>query len=546
MPTGTNVGAIRLTDSAILMAVFKNLAVGVVVCDSTGKFVFFSPEAERILGVGAMRAASAEWSAAYGCYLPDMVTPYPSEELPLARAMQGEEGLHKLIFIRNPQRPAGLWIDVSGTPLCDSSGTPCGGVVVFSDVTVPERLLHSNAAVDVLLAPVPDPSRPIEEQNCLVSDRFARFRAVYSQMAEAVEQTADSVLITDSQGIIEYVNPAFEKMTGYSAAEALGRKPSILKSGAHDAAFYRDLWGLLNSGSPFRGTIINRNKAGDLFWSDQTISPIKDQAGTTTQFVSVWKDMTAVLKKREQDYQMALAREVQQRYYGATTVSLPGFDIAAAAHPADATGGDYFDFIPHADGSLYIVIADIAGHGFGAALVMAEVRASLRARATIMPGISSILNWLNQTLAATLGGNRYVTMFLGRIDPQNRVLEYASAGHEQGYLLRDSGEVGALLASTSPPLGLFSGQMYSLGPPVPLEDGDAIVLLTDGITESTGADDTMFGTEGALDFIRRHRQSSSKELAEGLYAAARNFAGDRPQIDDITSVVCKVVDSPDF
>jgi len=85
-----------------LAAVFKNLAVGVMVCDSDGHFLFFSPEAERILGIGAMHAGSAAWSATYGCYRPDMVTPYPPKELPLARAMRGEEALHELIFIRNP------------------------------------------------------------------------------------------------------------------------------------------------------------------------------------------------------------------------------------------------------------------------------------------------------------------------------------------------------------------------------------------------------------------------------------------------------------
>ena len=379
--------------------------------------MLFNPEAERILGIGATHADSAEWSATYGCYRPDMVTPYPHEELPLARAIRGEEGLHRLIFIRNPQRPAGLWIDVSGTSQRDCLGTICGGAVVFSDVTVPESLLHDKAAVDVFLAPVPGGSDPVEDRDDLVSDRFARFRSLYSQMARAVEQTADSVLITDHRGIIEYVNPAFERVTGYCAAEVLGRKESILRSGQHDATFYSDLWGLLNSGSPFQGTVINRKKAGDLFWSEQTISPIKDQTGTTTHFVSVLKDMTALMKKREQDSHMALAREVQQRYYNATTATLPGFDIAAAAHPADETGGDYFDFIPQADGSLYIVVADISGHGFGSAFVMAEVRASLRAYATMVPDIPSLLDLVNRCLASTLGGNRFVTMFLGRLDP---------------------------------------------------------------------------------------------------------------------------------
>lgn len=536
-PTGRDLS--RLVDGDFLTAVFKNLAVGVVVCDAGGHFLFFSPEAERILGIGAMHMDSAEWSATYGCYRPDMVTPYPPEELPLARAIRGEEAIHQLIFIRNPQRPAGLWIDISGTPLRNSSGVSCGGAVVFSDVSVPESLLRSKEAVEAFLTPMRDSSDPVEDRHDLVSERFVRFRTMYDQLARAVEQTGDSILITDIRGIIEYVNPAFEKITGYSAAEVLGRKPNVLKSGQHDAEFYSDLWGKLVSGNPFHGTIINRNKSGDLFWSEQTINPIKDQAGLTTHFVSVLKDMTALRKKQEQEFHMALAREIQQRYYN-RTASLPGFDIAAAAYPADATGGDHFDFIPQHDGSLYIVIADVAGHGFGSALVMAEVRASLRAYASIVPDIASLLTCVNRSLTGTLAGNRYVTMFLGRIDPQKRSLEYASAGHESGYLLRHSGDIGAVLASTAPPLGIFPDQQFDLVCSVPLEHGDTILLLTDGITESTDVDGAMFGTEGALDFIRCRQNSTAGELVQGLYTAARSFTGGAPQMDDIMSIICKV------
>lgn len=535
-----SIAPLSVKDTEVLTAVFKNLAVGVVVCDADGQFVFFNPEAERVLGSGAMHMDSAEWSAAYGCYRPDMVTLYPSEELPLARAMRGDEALHELIFIRNPQRPAGLWIDASGTPLRDSSGMFCGAVVLFSRVSVPESLLRNEAALKAFLTPAREPGEPIKARHDLVSERFARFRTMYNQLAKAVEQTADSILITDNRGIIEYVNPAFEKITGYSAAEVLGRKPSVLKSGQHDAGFYRDLWGILISGNPFQGTIINRKKSGDLFWSEQTISPIKDRTGTTTHFVSVLKDMTVLREKQEQECHMALAREVQQRYYHPTTASLPGFDIAAAAYPASQTGGDYFDFIPQLDGSLYIVVADVAGHGFASALVMAEARASLRAYATIVQDIPSLLKHLNRTLTATLGGNRFITMFLGRIDPQKRLLEYASAGHVSGYLLRYSGDIGAELDSTAPPMGLFLDQQFCLSPTVPLQRGDTVVLLTDGITESRNADGAEFGTEGALDFIRDRQQSTPGELVQGLCLAARTFTGGGPQVDDITSVICKV------
>ena len=539
MISGSSEALLCLEDCGVLTAVFKNLAVGVVVCDTDGHFVFYSPEAERILGSCSMHVDSAKWSSTYGCYRPDMVTHYAAEELPLARALRGEEALHELIFIRNPQRPEGLWIDASGTPLRNSRGTFCGAVLLFSDVSIPENLMRNQATVAAFLTPLQDPCDLVENRHELVSERFARFRTMFDQLARAVDQTADSIMITDRRGIVEYVNPAFEKVTGYSAAEVLGRKPGILKSGQHDAGFYRDLWGKLISGDSFRGTIVNRKKSGDLFWSEQTISPIKDQTGATTHFVSVLKDMTALRKKQEQELHMALARELQQRYYH-TTASLPGFDIAAAAYPADETGGDYFDFIPQPDGSLYIVVADIAGHGFGSALQMAEVRASLRAYSTMAPDISRLLNCINRSFTATFGGSGFVTMFLGRIDPKTRSLEYTSAGHVPGYLLRDSGDIGFVLASTAPPLGVFPDQQYCSGPAVPLEHGDIIVLLTDGITESANADDAMFGAEGALDFIGRQRQSTAGELVQGIYRAARTFAGAAPQMDDILSVVCKV------
>ena len=539
MTDGGGVGSVCLEDTDILTAIFKSLAVGVVVCDVDGKLIFFNPEAERILGSGAMHAEAAEWSALYGCYRPDMATPYPPEELPLARAMRGEEALHELIFIRNPRQPAGLWIDASGKPLRDSSGTLRGGVVVFSDVSVPENLPRDKAAVPAFMTQAREPRDPAEDRRDVVSERFGLFRSMYDQLAMAVEQTADSIMITDTRGIIEYVNPAFETITGYSAAEVLGQKPSVLKSGEHDAGFYRDLWGKLASGERFRGTIVNRKKSGELYWSDQTINPIRNAAGVTTHFVSVLKDMTALRKKQEQEFHMQLVREIQQRYYNATA-SLAGFDIAAAAYPADETGGDYFDFIPQPDGSLYIVLADIAGHGFGSAFLMAETRATLRAYATMVPDISSLLTRLNRALVGDLAGNRYVTLFLGRIDPQKRSLEYVSAGHEPGYVLRRSGEIGAVLGSTVPPLGVFLDQQFCSGQVVPLERGDTIVLLTDGITESTNAEGNLFGPEGALAFMRLQQKSTAGSIVRGLYLAARTFAGGMSQFDDITSVICKV------
>jgi PAS domain S-box-containing protein len=112
------------------------------------------------------------------------------------------------------------------------------------------------------------------------------------QLSSAIEQTADTVIITDREGTIQYVNAAFEGMTGYSAAEAVGRKPSLLKSGQHTPEFYEQLWRTITTGAPFRAVFVNRRKNGALIHEEETITPIKDERGNITHFVSTAKDIT--------------------------------------------------------------------------------------------------------------------------------------------------------------------------------------------------------------------------------------------------------------
>jgi PAS domain S-box-containing protein len=526
-----------LDDAAILRAIFESLAVGVVVCDQQGRLLFFNPEAERILGMGPMNVSPAEWTPTYGCYRPDMRTPFPAEQLPLARALRGEEVPHELIFIRNPKQAAGVWISVSGRPFRDGQGAVRGGAVVFRDVTEAQELLRNHTDAPFLACAADRPATEIDPGVWV--ERFDHFRGFFNRISMAVEQTADSVIITSREGVIEYVNPAFEDTTGYAEHEVLGRTPSVLKSGQHDQQFYKDLWSQLLAGQPFRGTIVNRKKSGELYWAEQTISPVRDQNRQITHFVSVLKDVTELRKQQEQEFFLQFAREVQQRFYN-TTASLPGFDIAGAAYPVAHTGGDYFDFIRQPDGCLLIVIGDVSGHGFGSALVMAGTRAYVRSHARLEPDMGSLLTSVNRALAADLDGRQFVTLLLVHLDPHRRSFQYAGAGHEPCYLLRRSGETGLVLNSAGPPLGLFPDHEFSSSTLVPLEDGESLVLLTDGITESANGAGIEFGAERALEFVRDHAQNSAAELVQGIYEVARRFAGEQPQRDDITSVICKV------
>jgi diguanylate cyclase (GGDEF)-like protein/PAS domain S-box-containing protein len=123
-------------------------------------------------------------------------------------------------------------------------------------------------------------------------------------LASAVEQTADSVVITDREGLIEYVNPAFEKITGFTRVEAVGRKPNLVKSGEHDTAFYRRLWDTIRSGAPFREVFVNRRKNGTLYYEEKTITPLKNERGEITHFVSTGKDISARMRSEQETRRM--------------------------------------------------------------------------------------------------------------------------------------------------------------------------------------------------------------------------------------------------
>jgi diguanylate cyclase (GGDEF)-like protein/PAS domain S-box-containing protein len=115
---------------------------------------------------------------------------------------------------------------------------------------------------------------------------------ILRRLSSVIEQTADHVVITDKEGVIEYVNPAFEKLTGYTMKESVGKTPRILRSGKHDQRFYENLWETILSGGIFRGVLVNKKKDGDLFYEEKTITPIRDMDGSVTHFVSTGKNIT--------------------------------------------------------------------------------------------------------------------------------------------------------------------------------------------------------------------------------------------------------------
>jgi two-component system cell cycle sensor histidine kinase/response regulator CckA len=124
----------------------------------------------------------------------------------------------------------------------------------------------------------------------------ASAEASLRKLSRAVEQSADTVMVTNREGVIEYVNPAFEVLSGYSSQEVIGQTPRILKSGDQPAEIYEELWRTILSGNPYRGMMVNRKKTGELYYVEESISPMRDGSGAITHFISNGRDLTDRLR----------------------------------------------------------------------------------------------------------------------------------------------------------------------------------------------------------------------------------------------------------
>jgi sigma-B regulation protein RsbU (phosphoserine phosphatase) len=282
-------------------------------------------------------------------------------------------------------------------------------------------------------------------------------------------------------------------------------------------------------------------------------APLLDPQGEVIGVQCLYWDITA---RKQAEAELArtsaefdVARRIQQRLFPSGAPKIAGIeigvgrfgmDISGASYPAEAIGGDYYDFIPLLDGSLGIAIGDVSGHGVGPALLMAEARALLRAFAQTQSDVSAILSLVNRVLVSDIDADRFITLLLAKLDPRTRTLVYASAGHQTGYVLSAAGKVKCELVSGGFPLGIVEEAEFPESDPIPLDTGDIVTLITDGIVEARAPDGTVFGPQRPLDLVRVYRAATARQIVDNLYHAVRAFSQDLPQYDDITAAIIKV------
>ncbi len=238
--------------------------------------------------------------------------------------------------------------------------------------------------------------------------------------------------------------------------------------------------------------------------------------------------------------ELEIAREVQERLFPHHPPGIAGLDYTGVCKPAQSVGGDYYDFFLAGDNVLTLAVGDICGKGVSAALLMASLQASLRGLcAGGVMDLGELMSRLNTLVYDATPKNRFATLWCGQYDPHTSLLRYASAGHGDAVLLRETGAV-ERTGSRGLALGLVRQSNYTYGE-VRLEPGDVIAVCTDGVTEARNIAGDEFGEEALFSALEEARGMCASGIVGHVLGRVEEYSRGAEQHDDITVVAARVI-----
>ena len=284
------------------------------------------------------------------------------------------------------------------------------------------------------------------------------------------------------------------------------------------------------------GLISLFNKRGEGFTPEdqRLLSIIAIQSAQTIENARLYEEERKLLALEED---LKIARHIQQSLLPKENPTIEGIEIFGLSIPAKQVGGDYYDFIQIDDYHLGIAIADVSGKGTPAALLMANLQAGLRGQALITPSVKDTVTKVNFMLSRFIDIDKFVTLFYGILDIENKTLTYTNAGHNFPFLLARDGnlrklEKGGII------LGMLDSFVYE-EETVQLNPHDLMLLYTDGLTEAMNQRDEMFEEERLLRLLKDNQEISAEKLSQKIVDSVLSFQGNLPQGDDMTLVLVK-------
>jgi sigma-B regulation protein RsbU (phosphoserine phosphatase) len=236
--------------------------------------------------------------------------------------------------------------------------------------------------------------------------------------------------------------------------------------------------------------------------------------------------------------ELELSRLIQTEMLPRAPLRLGSAEIKGLSIPAREVGGDFFNYFALPDGRLALLVGDVSGKGVSAALLMANIQATLRARLPLETDLARLTDGLDREVDENTPHSVYVTLFLGILDLERSQLRYVNAGHNPQFLLRHRGGIEAL-SSTGMPVALYAGQGYQEAV-VEIAAGDLLFFYTDGLVETENEKGDMFGSDRLQKLLATEHEQRIDTVLERVDAAVRNFRGAAEQFDDATTMALRI------
>jgi len=241
--------------------------------------------------------------------------------------------------------------------------------------------------------------------------------------------------------------------------------------------------------------------------------------------------------------QLRLARKIQQKLLPESPREFSGLRLAGMSEASDQVGGDYFDYFLLDIERIGLSVGDVSGHGVASALIMANVRATLRSLLLTRGSLGGVYGLMNRALCNDLTDGRFVSLFVAVFDPRQMTLEFQNAGHPSPILYTP--ETGAMIEieSNAPALGILDEISAGPCPTIPVHKGDWLITYTDGVTEALDPDRQLYGDERLKALIRRSigPDTQPADLMEAVQADLRSWSAGNAPTDDVTLVAARFI-----
>ncbi len=289
--------------------------------------------------------------------------------------------------------------------------------------------------------------------------------------------------------------------------------------------------------SALKGVLSVYNKKGNCGFSlddQRLLAIIAAQSAQVVENARLYEEERSLMKMQEE---FKLASQIQADLLPKESPKFQGYDIAGATFPARAVGGDYFDFIPVDDHRLAICLGDVSGKGLPAALLMANLQASLRSQTYNDNPVRECIARCNHHLFQSTSAEKFATLFYGILDTHANKLTYCNAGHEPPFLVSENGQ-SERLKEGGTMIGIMDSFPFQEAV-ITFKPGDMLIVYSDGVSEAMNSDKEQFGESRLSESLAQNRALTAGHLIEQLVRGVRTHAGSAPQYDDITTLVVK-------